>query len=81
MLLPFQKVKKNIVWGRYRDWDNRKKDIKLKVASLFYFGKNYTIVIETILFTMSILKSKLATALAGSIYTEGKWTPILLTNC
>ena len=23
MLLPFQKIKKNIVWERYRDWDNR----------------------------------------------------------
>ena len=23
MHLPFQKVKKNIVWGRYIDWNNR----------------------------------------------------------
>ena len=23
MDLPFQKVKKNIVWGKYRDWGNR----------------------------------------------------------
>ena len=22
MHLPTQKVKKNVVWGRYRDWDN-----------------------------------------------------------
>ena len=28
--------------------------IIIGIASLFYFGKNYTVVIETMLFTMSI---------------------------
>ena len=47
----------------------------LFVSSLFYFGKKYTILIETILYTLSksykIKKSKLAMALTESIYIEG----------
>ena len=30
MHLPFQKVKKNIVWGMYTDWDNKKNKNKRK---------------------------------------------------
>ena len=42
------------------------------VASLFYFGKNYTIVIEiSYLQCPYNVKSKLVTALAAPIYTEG----------
>ena len=42
------------------------------ISSLFYFGKNHTFVIEIILLQcLYSIKSKLATALAKSIYTEG----------
>ena len=55
------------------------------IASLFYFSKNYTIVIEIILFTMSIMsimsvKSKLATTLTRSIYTEGPFKIYIKIN-
>ena len=43
----------------------------LFIPPLFHFGKNYTIIIEIILFTMSSIKPKLAMAWAGSAYTEG----------
>ena len=47
MHLPFQKVKKNIVWGMYTDWDNKKnknkrKKNKYRQLTLFYLTNLYS---------------------------------------
>ena len=42
MHLPFQKIKKNIVWGSYIDWDNRHFFPLYKQFTLFYLTNLYS---------------------------------------
>ena len=57
MRLPFQKVKKNIVWRRYRDW-NKKRFLPLQTAHTFSLTGNYGIRGKNLFWFISYLTNR-----------------------